>query len=120
MVRRLLGIPIREHQQIDQFLQLRLEAQLRLLRPLRSRRLLVVCAGKCNHQCGAAACKQHQQLFGWIYSIWTVATIVPSLSLTVRRLRDAGKHWAWMFIQLIPLVGLIWIIYLLVQPSVAG
>ena len=58
--------------------------------------------------------------FGWIYSIWTVATIVPSLSLTVRRLRDAGKHWAWMFIQLIPLVGLIWIIYLLVQPSVAG
>ena len=58
--------------------------------------------------------------FGWIYSIWTVATIVPSLSLTVRRLRDAGKHWAWMFIQLIPLVGFIWIIYLLVQPSVAG
>ena len=58
--------------------------------------------------------------FGWIYSIWAVATIVPSLSLTVRRLRDAGKHWAWMFIQLIPLVGLIWIIYLLVQPSVAG
>ena len=58
--------------------------------------------------------------FGWIYSVWTVATIVPSLSLTVRRLRDAGKHWAWMFIQLIPLVGLIWIIYLLVQPSVAG
>ena len=58
--------------------------------------------------------------FGWIYSIWTVATIVPSLSLTVRRLRDAGKHWAWMFIQLIPLVGFIWIIYLLVQPSVVG
>jgi uncharacterized membrane protein YhaH (DUF805 family) len=58
--------------------------------------------------------------FGWIYSIWTVATIVPSLSLTVRRLRDAGKHWAWMFIQLIPLVGFIWIIYLLVQPTVAG
>ena len=58
--------------------------------------------------------------FGWIYSIWTVATIVPSLSLIVRRLRDAGKHWAWMFIPLIPLVGFIWIIYLLVQPSVVG
>ena len=58
--------------------------------------------------------------FGWIYSIWIVATIVPSLSLIVRRLRDAGKHWAWIFIQLIPLVGLIWIIYLLVQPSVVG
>ena len=58
--------------------------------------------------------------FGWIYSIWIVATIVPSLSLTVRRLRDAGKHWAWIFIQLIPLVGFIWIIYLMVQPSVVG
>jgi uncharacterized membrane protein YhaH (DUF805 family) len=58
--------------------------------------------------------------FGWIFSIWIVATIVPSLSLTVRRLRDAGKHWAWIFIQLIPLVGLIWTIYLMVQPSVVG
>lgn len=58
--------------------------------------------------------------FGWIYSIWTIATIVPSLALTIRRLRDAGKHWAWIFIQLIPIVGLIWIVYLLVQPSVPG
>jgi uncharacterized membrane protein YhaH (DUF805 family) len=58
--------------------------------------------------------------FGWIYSIWAVATIVPSLAVTVRRLRDAGKHWAWIFIGLIPLVGSIWLIYLLVQPSAAS
>jgi uncharacterized membrane protein YhaH (DUF805 family) len=58
--------------------------------------------------------------FGWIYSIWAVATIVPSLPVTVRRLRDAGKHWAWIFIGLIPLVGSIWLIYLLVQPSAAS
>ncbi|MFM7454913.1 MAG: DUF805 domain-containing protein, partial [Cyanobium sp.] len=38
--------------------------------------------------------------FGLIYSIWAVATIVPSLAVTVRRLRDAGKHWAWIFIGL--------------------
>jgi uncharacterized membrane protein YhaH (DUF805 family) len=43
--------------------------------------------------------------FGWIYSIWAVATIV-SLPVTVRRLRDAGKPWAWIFIGLIPLIWL--------------
>jgi hypothetical protein len=36
-----------------------------------------------------------------------------------RRLRDAGKHWAWIFIGLIPLLGSIWLIWLLVQPSSA-
>jgi uncharacterized membrane protein YhaH (DUF805 family) len=56
--------------------------------------------------------------FGWIYSIWSVATIIPGLSLSVRRLRDAGKHWAWLFIGLIPLVGAIWLIWLFIQPSV--
>ena len=40
------------------------------------------------------------------------------LPLAIRRLRDAGKHWAWIFITLIPLIGAIWLIYLLVQPSV--
>jgi len=57
--------------------------------------------------------------FSWIYSLWAVATIVPSLPVTVRRLRDAGKHWAWIFIGLIPLLGSIWLIWLLVQPSSA-
>ncbi|MFN7229558.1 MAG: DUF805 domain-containing protein [Synechococcaceae cyanobacterium] len=40
------------------------------------------------------------------------------MSLSVRRLRDAGKHWAWLFIGLIPLVGAIWLIWLFIQPSV--
>lgn len=62
---------------------------------------------------------QFSNFIGWIYSIWIVATIVPSLSLTIRRLRDAGKHWGWFFIQLIPVIGAFWLIYLLVQPSVA-
>jgi uncharacterized membrane protein YhaH (DUF805 family) len=44
---------------------------------------------------------------------------VPSLPVTVRRLRDAGKPWAWIFIGLIPLVGSIWLIWLLAQPSAA-
>jgi uncharacterized membrane protein YhaH (DUF805 family) len=47
-----------------------------------------------------------------------IAQIVPHLPLTVRRLRDAGKPWGWIFIGLVPIIGAIWLIYLLVQPSV--
>ena len=62
---------------------------------------------------------QVADLFGAIYTIWAVASIVPSLSLLVRRLRDVGKGWGWIFIGLVPLIGSIWLIYLLVQPSLA-
>jgi uncharacterized membrane protein YhaH (DUF805 family) len=55
---------------------------------------------------------------GWVYSLWTVATVIPGLSLCVRRLRDAGKPWGWLFISLVPLVGAIWLIWLFIQPSV--
>ena len=51
---------------------------------------------------------------GWLYA---VASIFPSLSITVRRLRDIGKRWTWIFINLIPLIGGLWFIYMLCQPS---
>ena len=48
-----------------------------------------------------------------IPTIYTVAILIPSLAIAVRRLRDAGKSWGWMFINLIPLVGqIIWIVLL--------
>ncbi|MEI7665062.1 MAG: DUF805 domain-containing protein [Synechococcaceae cyanobacterium ELA263] len=59
-------------------------------------------------------------LFGWIYSIWAIASIVPSISLLVRRLRDVGKDWPWIFISLIPVIGGIWLIVLLAQPSLVA
>ena len=54
-----------------------------------------------------------------LFSLYALASIVPSLSLTVRRLRDAGKAWPWIFIGLIPFIGGIWLIVLLCQPSVS-
>ena len=53
-----------------------------------------------------------------IVFIYAIAQVFPSLSITVRRLRDAGKEWTWIFINLIPLIGGIWFIYLLCQPNV--
>ena len=52
--------------------------------------------------------------------IYAIAQIFPSLSITIRRLRDAGKEWVWIFINLVPFIGGFWLLYLLVQPSVAG
>ncbi|MDH6364879.1 uncharacterized membrane protein YhaH (DUF805 family) [Enterococcus sp. PF1-24] len=39
--------------------------------------------------------------------LYSLAIFIPSLSIMVRRLRDAGFHWALMFLQLIPFGGFV-------------
>jgi uncharacterized membrane protein YhaH (DUF805 family) len=51
-------------------------------------------------------------------SLWSIATLLPSLAVAVRRLRDAGKHWGNLFWLLLPFVGWIIVIIYLAQPSV--
>ena len=51
--------------------------------------------------------------------VWYLALIIPSLAIAVRRLRDIGKSWPWIFINFIPLIGTIWYIVLMCTPSVA-
>ena len=52
-----------------------------------------------------------------IYMIFGLALILPMLALTVRRLRDAGFHWALIFVGCIPMVGGIALLVLLAMPS---
>ena len=40
-----------------------------------------------------------------IYAIFYLATLVPTLALSVRRLRDAGFHWAFIFLALLQWEG---------------
>ena len=54
---------------------------------------------------------------GYIYSL---AVLVPSIAVTVRRLHDIGKSGVWYFINFIPCVGSIWLIVLLCQDSMPG
>lgn len=42
---------------------------------------------------------------------------VSLVSLTIRRLRDAGKSWHWFFILIVPFVGPFWLLVLLCRPS---
>jgi uncharacterized membrane protein YhaH (DUF805 family) len=45
-------------------------------------------------------------------SIYGLAILLPSLGVSVRRLHDTGRSGWWIFINLIPLIGLIiWLIF---------
>ena len=56
---------------------------------------------------------------GFLSGLYTLAITIPMLAAGVRRLRDAGKSWAWIFINFIPVVGNIIYIIMLCQPSAA-
>ena len=56
-------------------------------------------------------------LFNLIYILYALGQLIPSISICIRRVRDMGKGWQWIFINLIPIVGAIWYIVLLCQPS---
>ena len=52
-----------------------------------------------------------------IYMIFGLALFLPGLALTVRRLRDAGFHWALIFVIFIPMVGPLVLLVLLAMPT---
>lgn len=52
-----------------------------------------------------------------IFFAYGVAVVLPGIALTVRRLRDAGYNWPYIFIPLIPFVGIFIFIFLLCQPT---
>ena len=52
-----------------------------------------------------------------IYMIFGIALFLPGLALTVRRLRDAGFHWALIFVIFIPMVGPLALLVLLAMPT---
>ena len=47
------------------------------------------------------------------FNIYGVICIIPQIAIDIRRLRDFGKDWKWIFINLIPIFGwIIWFIWL--------
>jgi uncharacterized membrane protein YhaH (DUF805 family) len=53
---------------------------------------------------------------GILAVLWWLAVILPTLAVTVRRLRDGGFHWALVFLQLVPGGGIV-ILILCALPS---
>ena len=53
-----------------------------------------------------------------LLSIFGIATLVPNLAIIVRRLRDAGYHWAFIFLYAGPIL-LMWVPILNILAAVA-
>lgn len=49
---------------------------------------------------------------GILAGLYSLASLLPSLALGVRRLHDIGKKGFWCFIVLIPIIGSIWLLVL--------
>ena len=55
--------------------------------------------------------------FGPITISFSLFLIIPSLTLTVRRLHDIGRSGWMILIALVPIIGAIWLIILMVTDS---
>lgn len=59
--------------------------------------------------------------FAWkIAFAFAIATMIPLITVAVRRLHDIGKSMKWLFIQFVPFVGPLWFIYLMAVDSQPG
>ena len=50
----------------------------------------------------------------WVFG---VAVILPFFTMQIRRIRDTGRAWLWIFISLVPLIGPLWLLWILIGPS---
>jgi hypothetical protein len=55
----------------------------------------------------------YEYLTPWI----GLVCLIPNLSLTIRRLHDAGRSGWWYLVQLVPFIGWLWFLILLILPS---
>jgi len=58
--------------------------------------------------------------YGWIYVLFMIALLIPTIAVMVRRLHDVGKSGWWWLINFIPLVGAIWFLVLMCTDSSPG
>ncbi len=59
-------------------------------------------------------------IIGIVYLLYSLATILPSLAVSWRRLHDIGKSGAYILFILIPLVGWIFLLAWFVKDSDMG
>jgi uncharacterized membrane protein YhaH (DUF805 family) len=55
--------------------------------------------------------------FPVLYTLYSLAVLVPGIAVGVRRLHDTGRSGWWWLIALIPVIGTIWIIVLFAIPG---
>ena len=49
--------------------------------------------------------------------ILTLVLFIPSFAVAIRRLHDVGKSGLWLFIVFVPIIGILYLLYLLIKDS---
>ncbi|WP_299437328.1 DUF805 domain-containing protein [uncultured Rhodospira sp.] len=57
---------------------------------------------------------------GVLSLLYSLAVLLPSLGVTIRRLHDTDRTAWWVLISLIPIIGTIWLIILMIQKGTEG
>lgn len=52
-----------------------------------------------------------------VLAIYSLATLVPTIALTVRRIRDTGRDWPWIFVGFVPYIGGLLVLLLCAQKT---
>lgn len=52
--------------------------------------------------------------FTIVNALYCLAILLPNLSVTVRRLHDVGKGGGWIFITFVPVIGGLYLLYLMI------
>lgn len=59
-------------------------------------------------------------IFGLVYGVFILGTLIPQLAVAVRRLHDTDRSGWWLLFGLIPLVGFIVLLIFMVGDSKPG
>ena len=47
------------------------------------------------------------------FNVYGIVCIIPQIAIDIRRIKDFGKNWKWIFINLVPIYGsIMWLIWL--------
>ena len=69
---------------------------------------------------GAAGLADAQSGYGPLGGLYTLAVLIPSIAVSVRRLHDTDHSGWWLFIVLVPLIGAIVLLIFMVRDSQQG
>jgi uncharacterized membrane protein YhaH (DUF805 family) len=58
--------------------------------------------------------------FAWPFMLYGVATFLPGLAVSVRRLHDTNRSGWWLFISLVPVVGALALLWFMAQDGTPG
>jgi len=67
-----------------------------------------------------AAGLMHETGYGLLSGLYSLAVLIPSIAVSVRRLHDTGRSGWWLLIALVPIVGVIVLLVFMLLDSQPG